>query len=66
MGQHLAQTERLASYRKSRFPTQFLDDLGSLIKTVVKEISERYNKVGCYDAKHAEQVFVLDVQEALS
>ena len=45
MAEHLKNTEKLDSPRKSRFPEQFTDDILALVTAVTKDIVDRYNKV---------------------
>ena len=45
MSVYLSQTNQLVGPRSGRFPTQFLEDLESLIQVIVKDIAEIYHKV---------------------
>ncbi|XP_071486500.1 dedicator of cytokinesis protein 7-like [Diadema antillarum] len=44
MAQHLADCERLDSYRKMRFTDSFCNDINSVVTMVTTEIIARYNK----------------------
>ena len=48
MGEHLAQTDKLCIPRQMRFPDHFIDDIQALVNMLIKDITDRYIKVGLY------------------
>ncbi|XP_048256489.1 dedicator of cytokinesis protein 7-like isoform X1 [Haliotis rufescens] len=42
MAEHLGQADRLTAPRQMRFPDHFLDDISSLVNTLIRDIVERY------------------------
>lgn len=46
MAEHLAKCDKLAAPRQMRFPEYFEDDLKNLVRMFVRDIVDKYDKVG--------------------
>lgn len=45
MAEHLSKTDGLYAPRQMRFPSQFVDDVQSLVQMLIKDIVDRYVRV---------------------
>ena len=46
MAEHLAKVDKIRSSRKSRFPGQYTEDVQSVVFMIIRDITDRYLKVG--------------------
>lgn len=54
MAEHLDKVDRLCAPRQVRFPDHFMDDISSLVGTLIRDIVDRYVKVSEYNSTYIE------------